>query len=103
MREKIVSWISNRRAATSDVAPMDIGHAQHQRQQPIQQVEGDEWEEQEAEVAAVGKAGPKCYSCGGWGRVSRVCPSRFHAKGDRRESGKDGGKADGKGGRRVFG
>ena len=49
-------------------------------------------------VGAVGKGGMTCYSCGGRGHVSRVCPSRFPGKGDRGEHGKAGGQVGGKGG-----
>lgn len=55
-------------------------------------------EDDEYEIAAVGWRTP-CHNCGGWGLMSRECPSEtksYDSKGHGKGDGK-GGKSDGKG------
>ena len=82
MRDKIVSWVSNRVAARNEVVPMDVGN-----------VEGDK----DADVGVVGKAAMKCYECGGFGHLARDCANR------RFKGSNGGGKGDPKGDARAKG
>ena len=76
MRDKIVSWVSNRVAARNEAVPMDVGTVE---------------DEKDLEVGAVGQAGMKCYECGGVGHMARVCANR------QSRSLKGGGKGEPKG------
>jgi hypothetical protein len=83
IKEKIVSWIGNRIDATN--SPMDVGCVDKEWWPPG----GDE----EVDVNLL-----QCYTCGGQGHPSRICPSAANAtdgKGKGKSYGK--GKAYGKG------
>ena len=89
LKQKIITWASNK--VESDGVPMDIG-----------KVENEEYEGYD--VGAVGW-GTHCYNCGGWGHLSRECPSekkkggvKGDGKGNHNSIGKGGGKDSGKGG-----
>ena len=99
IKEKVISWVSNRVASRSEATPMDIGAVGGQG--------GDHEEE-------YGINGMNCYRCGGEGHMSRVCPSKARGKGQAeaakgnsdkgkggakgwkggKDAGKDGGKGD---------
>ena len=89
LKQKIITWASNK--VESDGVPMDVG-----------KVENEEYEGYD--VGAVGW-GTHCYNCGGWGHLSRECPSekkkggvKGDGKGNHNSIGKGGGKDSGKGG-----
>ena len=96
MREKVVSWVSNRVASG---VPMDIGAIGRQ-------------EEEEWNVDAV-TAATQCYRCGGWGHLASKCATPAgKAKGKGQDKGKgkgkgwqgaEGGKSSGKGGAKAQG
>ena len=80
MREKVVSWVSNRVASG---VPMDIGG--------VEQPEQDGWT-----VDAV-SAATQCYRCGGWGHMASKCATPMgKAKGKGQEKSKGSGKGKGK-------
>ena len=72
LKQKILSWVSNKMSIRSGRVPMDIGR-----------VDGGD---STFEVNAIGNSS-QCYNCGGWRHASRECPSDRGAK---------GGKAKGK-------
>jgi hypothetical protein len=81
MRDKIISWVSNRVAAKNEAVPMDVGNIEDYEDHYID--------------AIGGKGGMKCYECGGLGHPARICPNRIE-----KEKGKGKGKGktnDGKG------
>lgn len=95
LKQKIITWASNKVA--SEGVPMDIG--------------GLGWDETEGnedyDVAAVGWQ-TQCHNCGGYGHMSRECPSDKKGKGGEKGKGKGsfgkgtfgkGGKDFGKGGK----
>ena len=86
IKEKVISWVSNRMASRSEATPMDIGG-----------VKDDEY----------GINGMNCYCCGGEGHMSKVCPKKPKDKGQgkgqpaatgKSEKGKGKGGKGGKGG-----
>ena len=91
--EKVRSVVGNKVAMMSKPTPMDIGWVD----------EGDQGEEKE--VGAV-TLGTKCFGCGGWGHLSRNCPSVAKGLGKGKggkgttesKGGKGGKKGGGKGG-----
>ena len=87
LKQKIITWVSNKVA--SDGVPMDIGR-----------VENEEYDDYD--VGAVGW-GTHCYNCGGWGHMSRDCPSEKKGKGNAKGDGKGKGNYYGKGGGKDFG
>jgi hypothetical protein len=95
IKEKVISWVSNRVAATrSDAVPMDIGGI------------GGKKEKEEEYYDENGINGMSCYRCGGEGHMSRVCPTQPKDKGKGKGpggkgfgKGKTGGKDAGKGGK----
>ena len=99
MREKVVSWVSNRVASGVQSVPMDIGEVGWQ--------EEDQWN-----VDAV-TAETQCYRCGGRGHMASKCAtpaSKGKGKGQDKGKGKgkgwqgaDGGKSGGKGGAKAQG
>ena len=74
LKQKILSWVSNKMSTRNGPVPMDIGR-----------VDGGD-STFEFGVDAIGN-NSQCYNCGGWGHASRECPSDRGAK---------GGKAKGK-------
>jgi hypothetical protein len=96
LKQKIITWVSNKVA--SEGVPMDIGHLGWDK------TEGDE----EYEVAAVGWQ-TQCHNCGGYGHMSRECPSEKKGGGKGKGNfgkgtfGKGGGKDSGKGSGKDFG
>ena len=86
LKQKIITWVSNKVA--NDGVPMDIGKV-------------DE-EHNEYDVAAVGW-GTHCYNCGGWGHMSKECPSEKKGKSNAKGDGKGKGNHYGKGGGKDFG
>lgn len=98
MREKVVSWVSNRVASG---VPMDLGKVEPQGE--------DEWT-----VDAVTPA-TQCYRCGGWGHMASKCATpagkakgKGQEKGGEKGKGKgwrnfEGGKSVGKGGGKAQG
>jgi hypothetical protein len=86
LKQKVVSWTSNKMAARGGPVPMDIGG--------VRPGEENEYctDHEAIDVDAIGSH-MQCYSCGGWGHASRVCPSTKGGKG-----GKDYGGKGGKGG-----
>ena len=99
MREKVVSWVSNRVASGVQSVPMDIGEFGWQ-------------EEEEWSVDAV-TAETQCYRCGGRGHMASRCATPAgKAKGKGFDKGKGkgkgwqgehGGKSGGKGGGKAGG
>ena len=87
LKQKIVTWTSNKVA--NEGVPMDIGrvgwHDDHDH------------DRDDYEISAIGQH-TQCYNCGGWGHVSRECPSEKEGKGKGKDFGK-GGKDFGKGGK----
>ena len=66
LKQKILSWVSNKMSIRSGLVPMDIGR-----------VDG---RDSTFEVDAIGNSS-QCYNCGGWEHASRECPSDRDAKG----------------------
>jgi uncharacterized membrane protein YgcG len=96
LKQKIVTWASNKVA--SEGVPMDIGKLSRHY---------DHEDDEDYEVAAVGWQ-TQCHNCGGWGHMSRECPSEKKGKGGEKGKGKgnsskgtfgEGGKDFGKGGK----
>ena len=82
MREKVISWVSNRVASGLQSVPMDVGW--------VDEVDDEIWN-----VDAVA-AGTQCYRCGGKGHMASQC-STPKGKGKGQEKGKCKGKGKGKG------
>ena len=75
LKQKILSWVSNKMSIRNGLVPMDIGGRV------------DRWDSTfEFGVDASGN-NSQCYNCGVWEHASRECPS---------DSGANGGKAKGK-------
>ena len=99
MREKVVSWVSNRVASGSQSVPMDIGEVG--------------WQEEEEWCVDAVAAETQCYRCGGRGHMASKCAtpaSKGKGKGQDKGKGKgkgwlnmDGGKSGGKGGAKAQG
>ena len=81
MREKVVSWVSNRVASGAQSVPMDIGEV--------------DWQEEEDWCVDAVSAETQCYRCGGKGHMASKCATPI-SKG--KGKGQDKGKGKGKGG-----
>ena len=94
MREKVVSWVSNRVASGVQSVPMDIGEI--------------DWQEEEGWCVDAVSAETQCYRCGGKGHMASKCATPVNkGKGKGQDKGKgkgkgwlnvDGGKSGGKSG-----
>jgi hypothetical protein len=87
MVARIRSWAANKLAMMDGPIPMDIGEVDMGGWSE----EGREWDE--AQVQAIGP-NAQCYRCGGWGHMSRECPT---APGKAKGKGKDNYQGKGKG------
>ena len=91
IKEKVVSWVSNRVASRSSPTPMDIGACQPE--------EDWGWEDNgEEDINAVGNA--VCHRCGGTGHFARNCATPAKVKGKGPDYGK-GAKGYGKSGMKA--
>ena len=89
MKEKIVSWLSNKVAMSDGPTPMDLGNVDDKPKEA-------EWEEGgEYSVDAIGNM--TCHGCGGWGHMKRDCPSQQKAKGKGKAGKGKGHDSKGKG------
>jgi hypothetical protein len=95
LKNKVVSWISNKVAARDQAVPMEIGHVRAGAGPG-----GGDWdyeEEPEVDVDAVGNE-MQCFKCSGWGHAARNCPSKGKGKGSAGKGyGKNGGSQNFKG------
>ena len=99
MREKVVSWVSNRVASVVQSVPMDVGEV--------------DWQEEEGWCVDAVTAETQCYRCGGKGHMASKCATPVNkGKGKGLDKGKgkgksgmyaDGGKSGGKGGAKAQG
>jgi ubiquitin len=87
LKQRIFAWAANKASAQSGPVPMDVGKVSYCEQ-------GNYEDEAEVDVAVV-SGGAVCYRCGGWGHLSRDCPTPPKGKGKggaEKGKGKGGGK-----------
>ena len=64
LKQKIVTWTSNKVA--NEGVPRDIGR--------VGWLDNHDHDHDDYEISAIGQH-TQCYNCGGWGHMSRECPS----------------------------
>ena len=85
MKQRVMSWVSNKVAQAGGPTPMDIGQFATYGEGEEEYVDGED-------IGAVSNM--QCHGCGGWGHFKRDCP--YGAKGKGKSKGK-GEKGKGKG------
>ncbi len=90
LKQRIFAWAANKVSAKGGPVPMDTGRASYGSYH-----DGDYHEErgEEMDIGAVGGNVTR-YNCGGWGHVSKNCPSQKKGKG---KGEPDQGRGKGKG------
>ena len=92
LKQRIFAWVANKASAQGGIAPMEIGRVGY--------CDGDDGKDGDVDINGV-NGNTTCFKCGGWGHMSKECPTK---KGKRKGAGKEKGrepKGKGKGSKRT--
>ena len=81
MKQRVMSWVSNKVAQACGPTPMDIGQFTTHSEYDEENVEGED-------IGAVSNM--QCHGCGGWGHFKRDCPYGAKGKGKGKSKGEKG-------------